>query len=102
MFFFQSNFITNETITLQIKINKFVFAAVTVIENRIKCSKEERRRCFLSVRFLVSCTGTWTTELLWLASSWIGNDQCFVVLAQNIFNLLLGCFINNLKDKNVC
>ena len=48
----------------------------------------------LSVRFLVSSSGTWTSELLWLASSRVGNDQRSVITNEGISDLLLGSLIN--------
>lgn len=48
----------------------------------------------LSVRFLVSGTGTWTTELLGFAATRISNQQSAIVVDQNILNFLFGGLIN--------
>lgn len=48
----------------------------------------------LTVRFLVSGTGTGTTEDLWLATSVIGNEEGSVVLNKGLFELVLGVFVN--------
>lgn len=48
----------------------------------------------LTIRFLVSCSGTWTTKLLWLAPSWISNKKSTVILNEDILYLLFTCFIN--------
>ena len=43
-----------------------------------------------SVRFLESCSGTSTTEFLWLASSGITGEEGLVVLEEKILKLSLG------------
>uniref|UniRef100_A0A182KI90 Uncharacterized protein n=2 Tax=Anopheles christyi TaxID=43041 RepID=A0A182KI90_9DIPT len=43
---------------------------------------------FLTVRLLVAGTGTWTTELLRLAATRIRNQQCSVVLRQDVLQFL--------------
>lgn len=48
----------------------------------------------LTVRFLVSGSGTWTAEFLRLASSVIGNEECSVVLYKGLLQLVLGVFVN--------
>ncbi len=50
----------------------------------------------LTVRLLVTGTGTNTTKLLWFASSWISNKKSSVVCGKNILDFLLGSFINEL------
>ena len=49
-----------------------------------------------SVGFLETRTGTWTTELLGLALSRIGDEQTSVVLDQDILDLLLGGLVDKL------
>ena len=46
-----------------------------------------------SVRFLESCSGTFTTEFLWLTSSWITGEKSFVVLEEEILKFSLGRFV---------
>jgi len=53
-----------------------------------------RRR--LTVRFLVSCPGTWSTELLGLASSVVSHQQGTVVRVQGLLKLVLGVLIDEL------
>ena len=48
----------------------------------------------LSVRLLVSGSGTWTTELLWLALSAVGNQQGSVVLDKGALQLVLGVLVD--------
>lgn len=48
----------------------------------------------LTVRFLVSGSGTWTTEFLGFASSVIGNQQCSVVLYKRTLQLVLAELID--------
>ncbi len=50
----------------------------------------------LSVRLLISGSGTWTTELLGLASSGVSDNQGSVVSDQDISDLLLRGLINEL------
>ena len=50
-----------------------------------------------SVRFLVSGTSTWTAELLRLASSRVGDDECSVVLSQDVLDFLLRGLIDDFK-----
>lgn len=49
--------------------------------------------CRSSVRFLESSSGTFTTELLWLASSGVGNEESLVVGDKELFHLSLGGLI---------
>ena len=53
----------------------------------------------LSVRLLVAGTGTWTTELLGLASSGISDQQGPVVVDQNVLEFLLGGLIDVCKRE---
>ena len=48
----------------------------------------------LSVRLLVSGSGTWTTELLGLASSRVSDDQRSIVSDEGVSDLLLGGLID--------
>lgn len=48
----------------------------------------------LTIRFLVSGSGTWTTKLLWLTPPWISNQKSTVILNENVFHFLFTCFIN--------
>jgi hypothetical protein len=48
----------------------------------------------LTVRLLVPRTGTWTTELLGLASPVVGNEQSAVVLNERLLQGVLGEFID--------
>lgn len=48
----------------------------------------------LTVRFLVTSTSTWTTELLGLGPSGIGNKECAVVLEESLLELVLGVLIH--------
>ena len=43
----------------------------------------------LTVRLLVTCARTWTTELLGLAPPVVGNEQCAVVLDESLLELVL-------------
>lgn len=43
---------------------------------------------------MVSGTGTWTTKLLWFASSWISNKKGSVVGNQSLLKFILALFIN--------
>ena len=47
-----------------------------------------------SVRFLESCSGTWTTELLWLASSGIRDEESLVVLHEKFLKISLSGLIS--------
>jgi hypothetical protein len=51
-------------------------------------------RTRLTVRFLVSGSGTWTTEFLGLAPSVVGDEECAVVLNKCLFQLVLGVLID--------
>ena len=53
----------------------------------------KRKIYALTVRFLVTRSGTVTTELLWLTASGIGNKETFVVLNEQLFELSLGGLI---------
>lgn len=53
----------------------------------------------LSVRLLVAGTGTWTTELLGLASSRISDQQRTVVVDQNVLEFLLRGLVNICKGR---
>lgn len=48
----------------------------------------------LSVRLLVSGPGTWTAELLWLASSVVGDEESAVVGDKSLLELVLGVLID--------
>lgn len=48
----------------------------------------------LTVRFLVSGSGTGTSELLGLAPSVVGNEECSVVLHEGLLQLVLGVLID--------
>jgi hypothetical protein len=50
----------------------------------------------LTVRFLVTSTSTWTTELLGLGPSGIGDEKCAVVLDESLLELVLGVLVNEL------
>ena len=50
----------------------------------------------LTVRFLVTSTSTWTTELLGLGPSGIGDEKCAVVLEESLLELVLGVLVNEL------
>lgn len=47
-----------------------------------------------TIRFLESCASTATTELLGLAATGIGNEECAVVPDEDVFDLLLGLLID--------
>ena len=46
-----------------------------------------------SIRLLVSSSGTFTTELLRLTSSGVGNEESLVVLEEKLLELKLGLFV---------
>lgn len=48
----------------------------------------------LTVRLLVTGTGTWTTKLLWLATSVVGNEQGTVVRDESLLQLVLAVLID--------
>ena len=48
----------------------------------------------LTVRFLESGTGGTSTVFLWLASTWVGNQQITIVFHQSLAKLILGALIN--------
>lgn len=48
----------------------------------------------LTVRLLVTGTGTWTTKLLWLATSVVGNEQSTVVSDESLLQLVLAVLID--------
>merc|ERR1712224_868108 len=50
----------------------------------------------LSVRHLSPGSGTSSTEFLWLASSWVGNQKFSVVFHQNFLNLTFSEFFHML------
>jgi hypothetical protein len=50
----------------------------------------------LTVRLLVPGAGTLTTELLGLAPSVVGNEECAVVLDEGLLELVLGVLIDEL------
>lgn len=52
----------------------------------------------LTVRFLVSCSGTTTTELLWLHSSGVSNQQVSVVSSVDLLQFVLRSLINVLSS----
>lgn len=43
---------------------------------------------------MVSGTSTWTTKLLWFASSWISNEKGSVISNQSLLEFVLALFIN--------
>lgn len=49
---------------------------------------------FLTVRLLVPCASTATTELLGLRTTVVGNEQCAVVLDKSLLELVLGVLVN--------
>jgi hypothetical protein len=63
----------------------------------------ERNR--LTVRLLVSGASTWTSKLLWLRASWVGNKEGTVVCDESSLQLILGVLIDVLLvvgDKRLC
>lgn len=48
----------------------------------------------LTVRLLVLCAGTWTSEFLGLATSRIGDEKGSVVLGKNVLEFLTGGFVD--------
>lgn len=48
----------------------------------------------LTVRFLVTGTGTTATELFRLCAAVISDEQCAVVLDESLFQLVLGVLVN--------
>lgn len=48
----------------------------------------------LTVRFLVPRARTWTAELLGLAPSVVGNEQCAVVLDKRLLELVLRVLVD--------
>lgn len=48
----------------------------------------------LTVRFLVTSTGTATSELLGFCAAVIGNKQCAVVLDESLLQLVLGVLVD--------
>lgn len=48
----------------------------------------------LTVGLLVPCAGTATTELLGLGAAVVGNEQCAVVLAKSLLELVLGVLVD--------
>jgi hypothetical protein len=71
---------------------------MTVICTKTPTKRQENRQFSgsLTVRFLVAGTGTWTTELLWLGASRVGNKECTVVLDESLLELVLGVLIDEL------
>ena len=49
---------------------------------------------FLTVRLLVPCASTTTTELLGLRTAVVGNKQCAVVLDKSLLELVLGVLVD--------
>ncbi len=49
----------------------------------------------LTVRLLVTCTGTWTAKLLGLAATRISNEQSTVVAKEDVLDLLLGSLVDD-------
>merc|ERR1719219_651941 len=58
------------------------------------CMFEQNNCVNLSIRFLVSCSGTWTTEFFAFGSSWIGNHQGSVVLNEAVLQDSFGVLVN--------
>jgi hypothetical protein len=52
-----------------------------------------KQRTSLSVRFLVSGAGTWTTELLGFAATRIRYQQTAVIIDEDVLDLLFGGFV---------
>jgi hypothetical protein len=71
---------------------------MTVICTKTPTKRQENRQFSgsLTVRFLVAGTGTWTTELLGLGASRVGNEECTVVLDESLLELVLGVLIDEL------
>jgi hypothetical protein len=53
----------------------------------------------LTVRLLVTSTGRWTTELLWLTTTRIADEQRSVITEEELLDLLLGLFIDVYKGE---
>ena len=62
-----------------------------------KCFGPYKTRTYLTVRFLVSGAGTGSSELLGLATSGIGNQECAVILDQDVLDGFLALFVNICK-----
>lgn len=52
------------------------------------------RRKILTVRFLVTSTGTWTTKLLGLSTSVISDKKGSVELDESLLELVLGVLVD--------
>jgi len=63
------------------------------VNNRLSSSR--RKNC-LTVGLLEARTGTLTTELLGLASSVVGDEECAVVGDKSLLELVLGVLIDEL------
>jgi len=63
------------------------------VNNRLSSSRE--KNC-LTVGLLEARTGTLTTELLGLASSVVGDEECAVVGDKSLLELVLGVLIDEL------
>lgn len=61
--------------------------------NAVKHGWESLPMARSSVRFLVSGSGTMTSEFLWLASSGVGNQETLVVREEELLHLSLGGLI---------
>merc|ERR550525_55192 len=55
-----------------------------------------REYIILTVRLLVSCSGSWTSKLLGLVSSWISDQQGTIKLDKDVLDLLLALLVNKL------
>ena len=58
--------------------------------NNMRKNKKEN----LTVRLLETSTGTWTTEFLGFATTWVSDQKSTVISHQDILDFLLGGFIN--------
>ena len=66
----------------------------TKYDQQSRKTKTVTERESLTVRFLVTSAGTWTSELLRFAPTGIGNQQGTVVLGQDVLQFLAGGFIH--------
>jgi len=77
--------------------------STTTAQKTRQCQHKVSNR--LTVRLLVSGTRTWTTELLWLHSPVVGNEQCAVVLGECLLDLVLCVLVHVLLvvgDDGLC
>jgi hypothetical protein len=62
----------------------------------VKTTTPAKRKSCLTVGLLEARAGTLTTELLGLASSAVGNEECAVVGDKSLLQLVLGVLIDEL------